>query len=207
VPAIVLENISDEEAWFYVVETNLMQRSFTDMAYSEKATVIAIQQSKLFSQGKRNDILNELASIEKPHKTGENGTSPQVGNKFLANNYVAEMYSLSKNTVARYLRINKLTPPLKRRLDSGSIPFLPAVTLSFLRIEEQILLDECLTANNLSITLKSSDLLRQHSEKGGLTKDNIISTHPDAASMPINIASARVLPPVAQPGRSGTSTA
>jgi len=173
VPAIVLENISDEDAWFYVVETNLMQRSFSDMAHSEKAAVIAVQHSKLFSPGKRNDILNELAELEKSHKINENGTSPQVGERFRSDKQIGVMYSLSKNTVARYLRVSKLIPPLKRRLDNGNIPFLPAVTLSFLNPEEQEILDECLAAANLSVSLKSSDLLRQYSEKGGLTKDNI----------------------------------
>jgi len=36
VPAILLENISDDEAMVYVVETNLMQRSFSEMSHSEK---------------------------------------------------------------------------------------------------------------------------------------------------------------------------
>jgi len=56
VPAIIFENISDEDALMYVVETNLLQRSFTDMAHTEKAAVIALHHSKMFSQGKRNDI-------------------------------------------------------------------------------------------------------------------------------------------------------
>jgi len=173
VPAVVLENISDDEAWFYVVETNLMQRSFTDMSHSEKAAVIAAQHSKLFSQGKRNDILIELANLEKPHNIKENGTSSQVAKKSLTNQKVAEMYSLSKDTVARYLRINKLTTSLKKRLDDGSIPLISAVTLSFLKREEQDLLEECLTENNMSVNLKSSELLRRYSEKEALTKENI----------------------------------
>ena len=65
IPAVILEDVSDEEAWFYAVETNLMQRSFTDLTHSEKAAVIAVQHSKLFSPGKRNDIL-------KIHKSGAN---------------------------------------------------------------------------------------------------------------------------------------
>ena len=173
VPSIVLENVTDEDAWLYVVETNLMQRSFADMAHSEKAVVIAVQHSKLFSQGKRNDIQKALAELENPHKTDDSGTLPQVGEKLRSDEQVGAMYSLSKNTVARYLRINKLIPALKTRLDNGNISFIPAVTLSFLKIEEQKLLDETLAAANLSVNLKSSDLLRQYSEKGGLTKETI----------------------------------
>ena len=41
VPAIVKEGLTEEEAYEYVIETNLMQRSFTDMLPSEKAAVLA----------------------------------------------------------------------------------------------------------------------------------------------------------------------
>jgi len=40
IPAIVLENISDEDALAIVIETNLIQRSFSDMRHSEKAAAI-----------------------------------------------------------------------------------------------------------------------------------------------------------------------
>lgn len=79
VPAVILEDVPDDEAWIYVIETNLMQRSFADMAHSEKAAVIAMQHSKLFSQGKRNDILAEFKMLETPHEYREDGTFPQVG--------------------------------------------------------------------------------------------------------------------------------
>ena len=44
----------------YVIETNLMQRSFTDLLPSEKAAVMAEQYDKTCCQGKRNDILRKL---------------------------------------------------------------------------------------------------------------------------------------------------
>ena len=37
VPAIVKTDLSEEEAYVYVIETNLMQRSFSDLLISEKA--------------------------------------------------------------------------------------------------------------------------------------------------------------------------
>ena len=40
IPALILENISDEDAQAYVIETNLIQRSFSDMTHTEKAAVI-----------------------------------------------------------------------------------------------------------------------------------------------------------------------
>lgn len=40
IPAIVKTDLSEEEAYVYVIETNLMQRSFSDLAISEKAAVL-----------------------------------------------------------------------------------------------------------------------------------------------------------------------
>jgi ParB family chromosome partitioning protein len=37
IPTIVKKNLSDEDAYVYVIETNLMQRSFAELLPSEKA--------------------------------------------------------------------------------------------------------------------------------------------------------------------------
>ena len=79
VPALVLEGISDDDAWVYVVETNTMQRSFAEMSHSEKAAVITLHHSKMFSQGKRNDILRALELLENPHDDNKSKTFPQIG--------------------------------------------------------------------------------------------------------------------------------
>jgi ParB family chromosome partitioning protein len=173
VPVIPLENISDEEAWMYVVETNLMQRSFADMAHSEKAAVIATQHSKLFSQGKRNDILKQLEILDNPHSNNENRTFPQVAEKLHSDRKVAEMYSLSRDTVARYLRIDKLIQPLKTRLDNDEFSFIPAVDISFLKEHEQVLLDQCFSLNGFKVDMKKAALLRQFSESGKLDEVRI----------------------------------
>lgn len=56
-PCIVKENLSDEDAWIYVIETNVLQRSFSEMLPSEKAAVLALRYSKMICQGRRNDIM------------------------------------------------------------------------------------------------------------------------------------------------------
>ena len=172
VPAILLEKVSDEDAIMYVVETNLIQRSFADMTHSEKAAVIALHHSKMFSQGKRNDIIEQLKMLENPHGNRENERSPQVGAKLRTDEKVGNTYSLSKNTVARYLRISKLIPALKTRLDSGGIAFLSAVTISFLKEGEQSILEKCIEKHGLSVDMKKAEVLRQYSEKGKLNGDS-----------------------------------
>lgn len=42
IPAIVKTDLSEEEAYVYVIETNLMQRSFSDLLISEKAAVLKV---------------------------------------------------------------------------------------------------------------------------------------------------------------------
>ena len=64
IPAVVKENLSEDEADVYVIETNLIQRGFNDLLISERASVLLSRHSKLFSQGKRNDIINELKRLE-----------------------------------------------------------------------------------------------------------------------------------------------
>jgi ParB family chromosome partitioning protein len=130
VPALVLDDVSDEDAMAYVVETNLVQRSFSDMCHSEKAAVLALHHSKMFSQGKRNDILKQTKMLENPHEYKDSGTFRQIGEKSRSDKSLAEMYSLSARTVSRYLRIQLLIPQLKSLLDNGNIPLIPAVTLS-----------------------------------------------------------------------------
>ena len=65
VPAIVKTDLSDEDAYVYVIETNLLQRSFANLLPSEKAAVLGARYEKISSQGKRNDIMQEIVTLEK----------------------------------------------------------------------------------------------------------------------------------------------
>jgi len=173
VPTIVFESISDEDAMAYVVETNLIQRSFSDMCHSEKAAVIALHHSKMFSQGKRNDIIVQLKTLEKPCDNKDNLTCAQVANKRKTIYKVGLEYGLSKDTIARYLRINQLLPILKSQLDNGNIAFIPAVTLSYLKEAEQTALADCIEQHCFSVDMQKAYTLRKHSEKRKLDGNTI----------------------------------
>jgi len=181
VPVIVLENISDEDARVYVIETNLLQRSFSDMTHSEKAAVLALHHSKMFSQGKRNDIIEQIKMLENPHdETPENPhehrgneTLSQVGKKSRTHEKIGETYSLSINTVARYLRVHTLILEIKIMLDDGDVAFLSAVTLSYLKIEEQTILVDSMERNKLTVDMKKAEILRAFSEKGKLDVESV----------------------------------
>ena len=64
VPAIVKTDLSDEDAYVYVIETNLLQRFFAELLPSEKAAVLVARYEKISSQGKRNDIRQEIEVLE-----------------------------------------------------------------------------------------------------------------------------------------------
>ena len=63
VPARILENISDELAALIVTESNLCQRSFGDMLYSERAVALKAHLDALRSQGKRNDLTDAVERL------------------------------------------------------------------------------------------------------------------------------------------------
>jgi len=157
----------------YVVETNLIQRSFADMTHTEKAAVIALHHSKMFSQGKRNDILKQIKMLENPHEYRDDDTLSQVGKKLRTHEKIGETYCLTKNTVARYLRIHKLIIKLKTMLDADNIAFIPAVTLSYLKESEQELVVDYMIHNGFSVDIKKTELLRQYSSKGKLNAESV----------------------------------
>ena len=65
VQCIVKEHLSEEEAYTYVIETNLMQRSFSDLLPTEKALVLKVRYEKIASQGKRNDLQKEINNLDR----------------------------------------------------------------------------------------------------------------------------------------------
>ena len=125
ITAIIKENLSEEEAYVYVIETNLMQRSFTDLLPSEKAAVLAERYDKVLYQRHREDIVNELKELEGGSKGGHD--VHHCKNR----DGLGEEYGLSGRSVARLLRVNELVPKLKEQLDNGELNLVVAVQLSY----------------------------------------------------------------------------
>lgn len=166
IPAIVKEGISDEEAYIYVIETNVIQRSFGDLLPSEKATVMGMQYDKVRCQGKRNDIIRELQILngETPTETcGHNG------HRFKTRDVLAEEYGYSSRSAARYLRINSLIRPFKDLVDDNKIALLAAVDVSYLSEEEQETVYKVISAMGVKLKPKMAEELRKHG--GELTED------------------------------------
>lgn len=167
---IVKENLTDEEALMYVVETNIMQRSFSDMLPSEKALVLYVRYSKMFSQGKRNDIIEELKMLENPQYIKQNQTCGHDVHKSKSRDKLGSEYKLDGRSIARYLRVYELIPELKNRLDDAEIILEMAVQLSYLKKTEQQDVEKVLAENEFKVDKNRAALLRSYSEGNKLNE-------------------------------------
>lgn len=156
IPCIVKENLTDKEAYTYVIETNLMQRSFSDLLPTEKALVLKMRYEKIASQGKRNDLQKDINNldqgiIEKESKEEDKTDSRKT---------LGKEYHLSGASIARYLRLNELSKSWKKEVDEDEIGLTMAVDLSYLSKEiQEHLYQKC---EELELSLKPSDAKALH---------------------------------------------
>lgn len=178
IPAIVKECLSDEEAYVYVIETNVIQRSFTDLAPSEKAAVLSARYEKVISQGRRNDILQEIEEI---------GTCGHDVHKSRSRDGIGEEYGMTGRNIARYMRVDKLIRAFKHRLDAGELTLTAAVELSYLPEDEQVIVAE----KDAAINEKAAKAIR--AAAGELTEDKLEELlHPVKESAPAKAVSVKI---------------
>jgi ParB family chromosome partitioning protein len=174
-PVIIRENLTYEDAVLIVTETNLRQRSFADMSYSERAYCLAQHYAALKSQGKRNDLLAEIEMLLNPHDTEENSTSSEVQTKLRSDEKLGQNYGLSRDKVAKYIRISNLIEPLISRVDSGEIAFLAAYDLSFVEDEaQQQQIANLMESDSYKMDTKKAELFHSYYKAGKLTDTAIV---------------------------------
>jgi len=156
VPCIIKENLTQEQVYTYVIETNLMQRSFSDLLPTEKALVLKMRYEKIANQGKRNDLQKEINNLEQGIIEKENKSEDKTDSRKI----LGKEYSLSGASIARYLRLNELSKSWKQEVDSEKIGLTMAVDLSYLpkKIQEY-LYQQC---EELELSLKPSDAKTLH---------------------------------------------
>ena len=128
VPAIVKTDLSDEDAYVYVIETNLLQRSFAELLPSEKAAVLVARYEKISSQGKRNDIRQEIEALEET-------CGHDVHKSQKSRDGLGEEYGMTGRNIARYMRLDRLLPEFKDAVDKGILAMVAAVDLSYLNVK------------------------------------------------------------------------
>lgn len=192
-PVVIKENLSHEEAVLIMAETNLRQRSFSDLSESERAFCLKQHYDALKSQGKRTDLLNELdellnsddnagaSTVSESVTRSQNGETPEneastvskTVTRFRTDEKLGEKYGLNRDKVAKYVRIAGLIPPLLERFDQGEITFLAAYDLSFIEnTAYQEILEEYLQGGYRLDTTKAA-LFHSYVKEGNLTEKTI----------------------------------
>ena len=156
VPAVVKENLPDEFAEIYVVESNAMQRGFKELRISEQALAVEMIYKRLKNSEAVRAIEKELSVLEGVKSPMD--TCEKVDNLKGA----AEEYGLSRASIARLLRINKLSDELKAMVDEGYIKLRPAVELSYIPKEMQDMLVKVMSQQEVSvIDMKMAKQMRE----------------------------------------------
>lgn len=169
VPAIVKTDLTETDAYVYVIETNVIQRGFAELLPSEKAAVLAERYKKVSSQGRRNDILQE---IEKLNGTEETGTCGHDVHRLKSRDAVGEEYGMTGRNIARYIRVNQLEQPLKKRLDEGKLSLAAAVDLSYLSVKEQKTVVDLAEAGKIKLDANTARHIRDMA--GDVTEKRVL---------------------------------
>ena len=155
VPAIVRENISDDEAALIMLESNLRQRQ--GLKYSEKAYAYRMEMEILNRQGKRTDLdLTSCKSCTKLDSLTETGQDNKD----------------SRRKVAYLIRLTYLLPDLLKLVDDGIIKMMPAVSLSYLPVDAQSYILKNI-AGRYKISLSQAQRLKKLNNDGELTEETI----------------------------------
>lgn len=168
-PCIVKTGLSADEVQIIMDETNMYQRGWADMKYSERAAVIATHYYATKNNNKRADFINqiseEIKTLAKPVNTRtEEGLSPMETNSNLRAS--GNEFDLSKDTIARYLRVDTLAQVLKDFLDAERFGLRVAVEVSFLFPDHQEYLAELLEQNpTMKLDMKKAEQLHAFHDK------------------------------------------
>ena len=154
---VIVRNYSDEEADILVVDYNINRE---DLLPSEKTKAYKLKLDAMKRQAGR------------PSKN-----SAQVGQNFQGRfsvELLAEQVNESRMQIQRYVRLNKLIPPLLDAVDAGTLKFVPAADfLSHLSEKEQTYLLLVMERDEVSPSLGQAQRLKQLSGEGKL-ENNII---------------------------------
>ncbi|MCL1831326.1 MAG: ParB N-terminal domain-containing protein [Oscillospiraceae bacterium] len=174
-PVVIKTDLSQEDAILIVTETNLRQRSFSDLSHSERALCLAQHYEAMKCQGRRTDLISEIETLLKPHDDSVQDTSAQVEHKLKSRDKLGKDYGLSRANVARYIRLASLNTSLLSYVDSGEIAFLAAYDLSFIEDKNsQSLIADTIKENKHKVDMKMAALLREYYEKNKLTEKAIL---------------------------------
>lgn len=150
---VIIKDLSDEEAIMMMVDSNLKRENILP---SEKAFAYKMKLEAFRRQDKDGLTLSQLGT-----------------NRYDA--YVAKQLGIGKETLHRYIRLTYLIPELLKMVDDGNISLTPAVELSYLKENEQMMVYGEISYLDATPSLSQAQRIKALSKDEKLTRDVIFT--------------------------------
>ena len=155
---VIVRDMDDDTAVILMVDSNVQRENVLP---SEKARAYKM----------KLDAIKRKAG--RPSKENSAQVGQKLGSRFSVE-LLAEQVNESRMQIQRYVRLNKLIPPLLDAVDAGTLKFVPAADfLSHLSEKEQTYLLLVMERDEVSPSLGQAQRLKQLSGEGKL-ENNII---------------------------------
>ena len=154
----IIKELTDDEATILMVDTNINQRE--KILPSEKAFAYKMKYEALKHQGKRTDL-------------EENITSLPMETKLRTDEKIGKETGDSATQVFRYMRLTNLIPELLKLVDEDRIAFRPAVDISYLPEDYQIVILNYIEYDDISPSVAQAVKLKKMAQEGTLTLEKV----------------------------------
>lgn len=154
IPCIIKE-LTDEEATIIMVDSNMQREKILP---SERAFAYKMKLDAIKHQGKKD--ITSAQDVQKS-KTSREIISDEEGK--------------SRETIRRYIRLTELIPELLNLVDEETIAISPAVSLSYLKQEEQYMVLDWIEYNDATPSLSQALNLKKLSQEDKFTEESMES--------------------------------
>lgn len=161
VPAII-KDYDDDMAELIMIETNLAQRE----------NILPCEKGLAYK--KRLEILKKIRKENSTKASDSNNLleNVPVGQKENSIDKLADESEDSATQIKRFIRLTELNNELKSKVNSDVIGIRAGVELSYIKPEEQMIVNDIIDENNLKLTTAQAKKLR--AVYGTITKDNVL---------------------------------
>lgn len=160
IPAII-KDYDDDMAELIMIDTNLAQRENIlpcekGLAYKKRLEIIKKISKEIDTKASDSNENTEKFPV---------GTLPSLDK-------LADESSDSRTQIQRFIRLTELNNDLKNKVNSDVIGIRAGVELSYIKPEEQIIVNDFIDENNFKLTTAQAQKLR--AVYGTITKDNVM---------------------------------
>lgn len=161
IPAII-KDYDDDMAELIMIETNLAQRE----------NILPCEKGLAYK--KRLEILKKIRKENGAKTSNDNDlleTTPMEQEEYSVEKLANESED-SRATIQRLIRLTELNNDLKNKVNNDVIGIRAGVELSYIKPEEQIIVNDIIDENNLKITTAQAQKLR--AVYGTITRENVM---------------------------------